>query len=302
MKKFTLSFLSFFTTLVATEPLFFTPEMRETHLEGYSKKERALIEKDLQVIRSLSFDGNLPKRERPRYIATAGGPGARKSTILEQFLSKDLDKMVYVDPDQRGLKFMVNTYHAQSLSAKEIAKYKRYLTATRKGYDKWRGASNYIALNVLEEAFANGYDIAYGATSTGGHIGPFLDRVKEAGYEVSLILCYCSDAFRKKAIDYRVTEQKFYQTTPEDAVNKAFLFPQKMPIYFEKADRLYLFWSDNLNEEAKLAATVTNGKITVVDEEAMESFVSKYHEDRSKLRKSGINIPQLTQLVKQSAH
>lgn len=54
-------------------------------LSQYSLVERADIEKDYKNIRKLCFSqANNPKRLI--YLATAGGPGASKSTILESYL------------------------------------------------------------------------------------------------------------------------------------------------------------------------------------------------------------------------
>ncbi|MBM3887397.1 hypothetical protein FJ364_05710, partial [Candidatus Dependentiae bacterium] len=61
----------------------------ESCLRGCSPEEIRLIEKDLQIVRDICFDDvvrNQPRTKEKRYIATAGAPGARKSTILERFL------------------------------------------------------------------------------------------------------------------------------------------------------------------------------------------------------------------------
>ncbi len=79
-------------------------------LLGYSPVEVALIKDDLDNLRKLCFRGiSFVPIDKRIYVATAGGPGAGKSTIFEDYLSKK-PNFVYLDPDQRALRFMINTY------------------------------------------------------------------------------------------------------------------------------------------------------------------------------------------------
>lgn len=290
------------SAFAADEPyLFFSPEMVTTHLKEYDIEEKELIEKDLNVVRSICFKDPKAKdsEKKPVYIATCGAPGSRKSTILERFLLKQCApfQFAYLDPDQRALKFMAHTYYSQSLSALAIAEHEHYSQAIKAAYEKWRGASNYIALTLLEEAFLQRKDIAHGTTSTGEHISKFLSKVKEAGYEVVLLLCSCEDTLRHQAVDYRNKEQKFYQSTPEEAVSKGVLFPQRMSSYFTYADTLYLFWSDDLFNPERLAAVITGKDIVIYDQEALTNFISKFEKDRNKLMKEGKQIPSWNELL-----
>lgn len=262
--------------------LFFTPKMIDSHLSSYTTEEVELIKKDLEVVRSITFKEGEPK-EKPLYLATAGGPGARKTTILERFMASHPEmcsQMAYLDPDQRALKFMAHTYYSRSLCASEIAKYPIHLAAAKAAYEKWRGGSNFITLTLLEEAFAQKRDIAHGTTSTGEIVGTLLSKIKEAGYHITLLLCSCEDDLRVHSIQYRNEEQKFYQSTPEDAVTKGKFFPLRMPIYFKYADTLYLYWSDNLSTQERLAAIIQDKKIQILDAEAYILFVNKYERDR----------------------
>ena len=88
-----------------------------------------------------------------------------KSTILETFLkenSEEGENFVYVDPDVRGLKFMINTY-LEDVGPYAISKSTEY---AKKAYEKWRGASNYIANTLFNEAYVQGLNIAHGTTAT----------------------------------------------------------------------------------------------------------------------------------------
>lgn len=272
--------------------LFFTPQMISSHLKGYSDEEVQLLKKDLNVVRSVCLDGthNTPTRF---YLATAGGPGARKTTILEKFVAThpEYQEGVYLDPDPRTLKFMVHTYYARSLSPLAISATDNYDQVIKNAYEKWRAGSNYIVLSLLEEAFAAGRSIVYGTTSTGVHIPAFFAKLKENDYQIVLLLCSCPDAIRYEAVDYRNRVVRFYQSSPEDAVAKGVLFPQRMGAYFAYADQLYFYWSDSLFTPERLAGIWRAGKLEVHDSDAMQRFIDKYEEDRAALGKTGIVIP-----------
>jgi predicted ABC-type ATPase len=287
------------SSLLADDHLFFSPDAIATHLEQYNEEEKQDVEKDLVVVRSVCFSGKKAESEHPVYVATAGAPGARKSTILERAMKAcpPMADAVYIDPDQRALKFMVHTYYAQNLSAFAVSAYSDYAMATKAGYQKWRGASNYIALTLLEEAFAEGRDIVHGTTCTGAHVPYFLEKVKEAGYEVVLLLCSCEDSLREQAIRYRNEEQKFYQSSPEDALSKGKLFPERMWAYFTYADVLYLYWSDTLFEKERLAAVLRNGQLDVRDSDALDLFVDKFSGDRIALESEGVLIPSWNEVL-----
>jgi len=173
--------------------LFFTPQMIATHLESYSEKEVQLIEKDLAVVRSICLDDTQNTSTR-FYVATAGAPGARKTTILEKFIATHPEYAggVYLDPDPRTLKFMAHTY---------------------------------------------------------------------------------------------------------DAVAKGKFFPQRMGAYFAYADLMYLYWSDDLFSQERLAAVWRDGKLEVHDREALQRFKDKYEADRQVLAAEGQIIPAFESFV-----
>ena len=278
--------------------LFFTPEMISSHLKAYSDDEIQLVKKDLEVVRSVCLDGT-QNAETRFYLATAGGPGARKTTILEKFVASHpkYQEGVYLDPDPRTLKFMVHSYYAQSLTPLVIASTNDYSDVIKNAYEKWRAGSNYIVLTLLEEAFAAGRSIVYGTTSTGAHIPNFFAKLKENDYQIVLLLCSCPDDVRFKAVDYRNNTVRFYQSSPEDAVAKGIFFPQKMETYFTYADQLYFYWSDDLFDTEKLAGIWQNGKLEVIDHDAMQCFVNKYEADRAALAAKGQSIPSFERLL-----
>ena len=266
--------------------------MLEGNLKTYTEEEKAAIEKDLRVVRDVCFPANPVIKSRPLYVATAGAPGARKTTILEKFLKNhsETSDCIYLDPDPRALKYMVHTYISRSLSPLAAAEAENYMTLIRDAYNKWRFGSTYICATLLEEAFSNRYDVAHGTTLTGEVVPRLLKTIKEAGYEISLLLCSCEDEFRVESITHRNEVQRFYQSSPEDATTKGLFFPQRMEVYFAMADKLYFHWSDDLTTPERLAAVYEDGNLTILDEEAWVLFWQKYEKDREILRAQGKEI------------
>lgn len=264
---------------------FLNQTMIDSNLKTYSEDEKNAIFKDLTIVESICFE-NIEATKHKQYIATAGGPGARKSTTLERFLEKNastISNFAYLDPDQRALKFMAHTYQNKSLNARQVATQKNYSLIQKGAYEKWRDASNYITATLLEKAFTSGYSVVHGTTSTGPALPNLLRKIKAAGYKVTFLLCGSSDQFRRDAINYRLAEQRFYQSTPEDAVTKGLAFPQRMQFYFEQGDTLFIYWSDSLDHPEQLAATCTDGTVAIVNASAYENFVQKYEQDRAYL-------------------
>ena len=281
------------------EYFFFSPQLISSLKAHYTQEELVDVEKDLNVVRGICFDQPQTQEGRPFLIATAGGPGARKSTILERFIEKhpEYAKGVYLDPDQRALRFMVHTYYKRSLNALSTASNDDYSVVRKLAYEKWRDASNYITLTLMEEALRSRQSIVYGTTATGDHVEAFFKKLRSRGYDLTLLLCSCNDETRAEAVSYRNSAQKFYQCTPEDAVSKGKNFPARMPVFFAQANALYLFWSDNVHQPERLAAILRNGNMEIVDAQALDLFISKYNADRENLSKEGKNLLSWKDLV-----
>lgn len=296
--KRTVFLFAFFSNIYLLAEMFFTPEMICSHLKEYSDEEILQINKDLDVVRSVCL-ANRENTESRFFLATAGAPGARKTTILEKFVSthQEYQGGAYLDPDPRTLKFMVHTYYAQSLTPVAISESNNYDQTIQKAYEKWRAGSNYIVLSLLEEAFEKGRSIVYGTTATGAHMPAFFTKLKKNDYKIVLLLCSCPDALRYEAVNYRNRVVRFYQSSPEDAVAKGTLFPQRMETYFSYADQLYFYWSDDLFSPERLAGIWVQGKLEIHDRDAMDLFIDKYETDRMALKERGISIPSFNSLL-----
>lgn len=289
------------TALQAEEYFIFSPKQIANHLASYDDKEKEDIAKDLQVVRSVCYVKEASSKDRPFYLASAGGPGSRKSTILERFIQShpEFKSGVYLDPDQRALKFMAHTYYDKSLNALQAASKPDYLEIQKAAYEKWRGASNYITLVLLEEALQKKADIIHGTTLTGAYVEEFLKKLKAEGYHITLVLCYCEDDIRREAIEYRNNEQRFYQSTPEDAIAKGKVFVEKLSVYFQYADTLHLYWSDDLMAEERNAVIFDKGEMILGEGCAcvLDRFISKFDDDRDALQAEGKTTPSWDELV-----
>lgn len=256
-------------------------EVVEGHLKGYSSEEISLIQQDLANISDLSFRDKKPDSQ-PTYLATAGGPGALKSTVLETILYEDpaYENFVYADPDPRGLRLMINTYITKGLSFHAIKVADSFKQSQIDAYNYWRGGSNYIASTIINKAFGKKYNIAHGTTSTSPLVEKLYQTLKKHGYKIELALCYGANDMRMKTIEYRTKTQANYQVTPEDAVTKGMMFPQRFPVYFKYADRLRLFWADDLTRGAYEVAQIENGQVKIIDQCGFDKFVAQYELDR----------------------
>jgi len=248
-------------------------------LKDYSEEERDLVEEDLSNIIKLCFRHKSPATGQPIYVATAGGPGAGKSTILETWLQCHPD-FVYADPDPRALKFMIETY-LQSLTYYKISKTSSYEDLLQTAYHKWRAASNYIACTILNMAFQKGFNITHGTTSTAKEVAELYKRLKEKNYKIILLLCGSSDQNRINAIRHRAKTQGFIQNSEQDAIQKGKLFPERFPIYFQNADEIHFYWTEDFSKGNIKAGTFSKKEgLTIENQQAYNSFVKNYEDAR----------------------
>lgn len=271
-----------FVTL-ATAPNLIPNSYVESFLKDYSQEEMNLIEDDLIHINKLCFRNHAPAMGQPVYVATAGGPAASKSTILETWLVNN-PHFIYVDPDSRALRLMTNTY-LQSLTYYSISKASSYQDLLKSAYNKWRAASNYIASTLLNNAFEKGYHIAHGTTSTAKEVAQLYSRLKDKNYKIVLLLCGSSDGNRVKAIRNRSSVQGFVQVTEEDTIKKAKLFPERFPVYFQYADELHFYWTEDFSKGSVKAATFDKTKGLIVEnQQAYDRFVKWYNQERQETK------------------
>jgi hypothetical protein len=266
---FLLSILSFKTKgEAATEKQTLVPVAILTkHLEGYAPKEKELIQADANRIQPFCLHPAVKKEKH--YVATAGSPGACKSTILERYLEKETTNspafvpqrcpFAYIDPDQGVLKFMFTYRSALNMAACSHApSFEKVLASA---YSKWRGGSNFISNTLLNQAFASGSNIAHGTTSTSPSMEAFYQKLKKRGYRITLLLCFSPPENCARAIRYRNTRQGFVQSTGEDLKEKARMFYERIPVYLKYSDEVHLYYTGRFwKEPSAHVATYTREK------------------------------------------
>ncbi len=233
----------------------------------YSEEEKSLINEEMKTIDEKAFS---KAQKKKIYLATAGGPGACKSTILEKRLGEENDLgYAYLDPDRVALLSMDRTFAKDRENDPKAA------------YKKWRDASNFITNTLLNKAFGGGYNIAHGTTSTGATMGNFYKKLKAEGYKIHLIMCSSPEDARLAAIKYRDEVQKFVQSTQEDIINKGKMYYDRFPVYAEYADDIEFFWTGYFKEGSIKAATWTREKgLFILNQEAFSKIEKDYNEHK----------------------
>lgn len=259
-------------------------DINSDFIKHYSEKEKEAILEDMARIHGLVFPKNFTASPQKHYIATAGGPGSGKSTVLETFLASDpaYAAYIYIDPDQRTLRFMTGTY-LSSMNLYEASKAASYHALLEENYSKWRGASNYIANSFLNEAVSKGLNIAHGTTSTSKMISTFYEKLAKAGYDINLLLCFSPLENCREAIQHRAHTQAFVQSSNEDAEIKYKQFFKSIPTYVSHAEVLYLYWIESFKKGAVHAATFHRIQgLVIVDQKAMECIQDLYKQLQKK--------------------
>lgn len=247
----------------------------------YSRAEKALIAEDMRNIERAVFWGKTPEK-KPLFVATAGGPGACKSTTLETLLNEDptFKDVAYIDPDTQALRLMINTY-VESLSFYNISKADSFPKAQVDAYMHWREASNYIAFTLFNKGFLKKYSMAYGSPGECPVLETMYKNLKGAGYDIHLIMCYSPLESRLKAISHRSVTQANYQATTEDAINKGRIFLERFPLQFKYGDVLRFYWTTDFKNGSKEVARIEHNTLTIFDKDGYDAFVAQYTKDRA---------------------
>jgi predicted ABC-type ATPase len=270
-------------------------------LKNYSPEELELIQMDLNNIRNMCFHKlTVPEEGKKVYVSTAGGPGASKSTILEKWL-KEHPNFAYLDPDQRSLIYMINTYRQEFTNLK-YSENPDYPKLSEAAYTKWRAASNYIASTLINEASEKGFNIAHGTTATAPQVEMLYKKLKANGYKIILLLCCTTDENRVKANEHRAQEQNLVQVDAQDIINKGKMFPERFDVYFRYADEMELYWVDNFKDGSIRAATLHKGQKPVIHDQSafnkLRDFYENAREDARKENKEYKEWPSLDDLIK----
>ncbi len=254
-------------------------ELVQGYLKTYSPDEIEKINMDYANIRDLCFSQAKKDQKKLIYVGTAGGIGAGRSKILERYLRGRLG-FVHIDPDQRGLKFMINTYtqYIDNYLISESLTYQRL----KEAYAKWRDASDYIVNKILNEAYDKNFAIAYVTTSSIKGIDQFFGKLKNRNYKIILLLCGSSEENRLKAMEYKEKHQYFVQATPEELITKGRRFFDNFPAYFQLADEIQFYWTEDFFKGGVKVGDYSRKNGLKWSHEYYKKFVDSYESYRKK--------------------
>jgi hypothetical protein len=63
------------------------------------------------------------------------------------------------------------------------------------------------------------------------------------------------------------------------------MFPERFPVYFKNADKIRLYWADDIKSGSQEVARIENGNLTIYDKDDYDKFVLQYSLDREKSEK-----------------
>jgi len=223
------------------------------------------------------FAEALPQK-KPEYIATAGAPGSGKSTLLD--LQTTGINGVFIDPDRYTMTAMT-AYRLYLLSAGMIAKHGNE-AANRLAYNVCRGASNAMSLQWLNECVSRSLNIKHGTTLSGKPSRSFLQGLKNNGYRTRVLVCLASKETILSCLEHRRENQAYYQSTPEDELAKIGLFYDRLPMYFEEADIVEVYYKPSLVEQHVKVGHHTQKTSDLIDSEsagceAASALIGQYH-------------------------
>lgn len=237
------------------ENYFFKKEQIRDLLNDYSLNELEAIYNDYFLLKEKTFENADKNQFPPQYVVTAGGPGAGKSTVLENYL-KENKGFAYVDPERTCLLHMENTYK-KDIETGETA---------QASFTKWRNASNFIAKVLMCNALEDGYNLAHGAAMTSEFSKFELQAVKNNyGYNRKILHITCPNEIRIASENAR-RESGIVQCTDEDLKNKGKAFFKRLEDYLRNADEIDYYYRSDMTTVEKVAAktpagiAVTNSK------------------------------------------
>ncbi|MCH9632503.1 MAG: hypothetical protein S4CHLAM6_08390 [Chlamydiae bacterium] len=201
----------------------------------------------------------------PIAYMTAGAPGAGKTTlVLEMIKQGYIAKGIpYVDPDD-ALKKMHSTY-SQSISkdlgpeprtANQEAHCRWASTKAKQlseAYKMWQAGSNAIVHTYLPTAVKLKKSHIFGTTATSETAGPYLDLLKQNGFQTHMIYVSAPDAVRWESIKLR--DKNCVQTTEEDIRVKGIKLPLQTQTYFTHADVIDFYWRSKVQSAPQHVAT-----------------------------------------------
>lgn len=282
----------------------------DSKLDKYTADEKRRIEKDLQALDDLVFRFLSPQIAGLEYLSTAGAPGTKKTTNIEQSYIDNgwKHKYAYVDPDSMRY-IMTHTFLADVMESERCEDIKnaydeadhsivdvvrvamKHIETSpaiaadpkvmEEGYDHWREASQYVSERILNKAFDEGYHILHGTTATSPHMAGLYETLKDQGRSIELKIFTSPDHVRWEAVNKRSQEQNDHHVLEGDVLGKGKMFYDRVPIYMDYADKMSFYWASELNQKPVLCFELSSRSPMghVVNSDAYEAMLQTMHEN-----------------------
>lgn len=247
----------------------------------------------------------LPKTDASIYFASAGGPGAGKSTALlkevvktfqdayykeheqelafgitpedwtEPSLSKALGQIfskipaAFISPDRHGILSLAKHFRKEPTSDEAF-------------YSEHRWLSNFISNFLTNVAFNKEVNIVHDTTMSSERAVKNLDGM---GKNVTKIILMQGAPFetREEAADKR--NKIFYQSYKANVSEQDQAFNKLIGTIVEKSDIVLVGWRDAADAEAQIVAKISHGEVLILDKKGFDAYCDNYSE-MSELRKN----------------
>lgn len=221
-------------------------------LDKYDASDLKRILEDFRELKSSTF-ANADKTKR--YVVTAGGPDAGKSTYFEKYLDGQETKFAYIDPDRSCLLHMKHTYLADRESNER---------SPQEAYTHWREASNLLANVFLAYALDQGYAVAHGSTMADPRSLTAMEMIGGGyGYTRTLLHFTCELELRKASEKNR-RENGVVQCTDEDLVNKGNQFHERLEGYLKQTEDIIFLYRTDMETVVEYGR-MADGQLTITD-------------------------------------
>lgn len=270
----------------------------------YTDKERTRIltvaEANLQRIMAL------PVEEHPFLIASGGGPGVGKTTMLfmivaEKYNIQGLSSEDWAQFDLAEVVEKVFLSEGGAPVAVVAADRKALLqlafldeaTTDEAFYKANRSATNFLSLFELDVGFVHRKSIVWDTTLASIQSLGNLEYAKEKGYQTIAVLQGTPLDIRQGAVDARAAGG-FYQCLPSNVVDQDTGFGKNVPQIILHTDNILVTWREGANQTAQICAFLSS------DADGQKAWYIAGSEDFTKFRTLYPGIDEMPPVPKRS--
>lgn len=242
--------------------------------------------------------------ETPLYIASAGGPGAGKSTALLQYVAEIFDVAVpaewWVEPslskainkiffgivpqtkegdpdkvlDKKNIPAVLVSPDRRGILSLAL-EMRGQPTSDREFYLEYRAASNFLSNFVLNAAFHGKRGIVHDTTLSSPAAVNNLMALRNAGYFIGIFMQGAPLNTREEAADER--NKVFFQSLKSNVTAQDEVFAKQLPEIVALSHHVVVGWRDGKDEPSKTVAKIYDGRhIHVSDVAGFEKYCAVY--------------------------